>query len=440
MACTVTANGPSHRTLNFTVERAEIKKEIHHDLTAIAARATFKGFRQGKAPMDLVRKAHEHSVVEDVRKRIISREFQKAVEEHELRPVGDPEMNLEAFEDDEAGDFTFEFKIEVIPEFELADLDKIPVTVSLPAVTDDMVDQDVKRFCEQAATLEDADEGALIERDDILHATIVYQVGEDALEPRTECAVLPRHDLVDGLTIEGSADALVGKRTGDTVQLEAALPSHFRPDEFAGQQATLEVTIDKHQVMAIPELDEELLKRAGVENEEELREKIREGIENQRSRAKDELADQSITKWLIEHHEFELPERLVAKSIDRRIHEIAHRMMEQEGLEAEESHVKAEEHREEVQESTQSSLKASFILARIASEHDLSATEEETLEQIRALASARGHDPQEFLSHARKEGWIGDMMAQITEQKTRDWLREQAQITVEESEETPEAA
>jgi trigger factor len=435
MSCTVTVDGPCRRTLSFSIDRSVLKAEIETRLGEMARRSSFKGFRPGHAPLSLVKKTHGKQISEDARQAAMSSAFDEAIKEHSLSPVGDPEMNLEVLNDDDKGPFTFELAIEIAPEFELKPIDRIAVTVPVPPVTDEMVEAEMQNIRQQGATLEDAEDGAPIGPESILGTTIVYVIDGESLEPRSDRPVLLKHDIVDGFPCPGAAEACAGKGIGDVIELEADLPEHFEPKELAGRHAALKLTIDKHRVMNIPPLSEELLSRAGVKGEDELRGKVRERLDGQRQQFREEQTDRALESWLIEQHPLELPERMTAKAIDRRIHEYAHQLIEQQGLDSEAGHHKAEERREDIATATRRSLHASFILSRIARDQKLGAVAEDVHNEIEALAKQHNQDPKELLETSVKEGWINDLAVQVTDTKTRRWLREHADVT--ESELTP---
>lgn len=429
MSCTVKVDGPCRRTLSFSIDRAELDAEIDKRVAEVASRTSFKGFRPGHAPLSLVSKTHGKQIAEDTRQAAMSKAFEEAVKEHSLSPVGDPEMNLQALADDGPGPFTFEFAIEVAPEIELKPLEKIPVTVPVPPVTDEMIEGELQQIRQQGATLKDAEEGAKIGAESILGATIVYVVDGKELEPRPDRPVLLKHDIVDGFTCAGASEAFTGKVIGDVVELEADLPAHFEPKQHAERRAALRVTIDSHRVMDVPPLGEELLSRAGVKDEAELRGKLRERLEGQRQRFREDQIDRAVETWLIDQHPLELPMRMTEKAIERRVHEYAHQLIDQQGLDSEKGHNKAEERREEIAAATRRSLHASFILARIASTQKLNAEADEVRNEIGNLARAHDQDPKQLLETSVKEGWINEIAMQVTDAKTRKWLRERADVT-----------
>lgn len=429
MSCTLTVDGPCRRTLNFTIDRALVDAQVAAGLRELAGRASFKGFRPGKVPLDLVKKTHGKAVAEDVRRTLMSRAFQEAISEHKLQPVGEPVLNLQQLQDEPGGPFTFSLDVEVMPEFELAPLAGLPVTVELPTVDVAMVESEVERLRRQAGTLNDAPADTVVGPDSVLLTTLTYTVEGESLPPRAERPVMPKHDILDGYHSAGSGAAFLGKRAGDDVELQLTLPPQIDPKELAGKAATVAAHIDSHRLAVSAPLDESFFQRVGVANADELRQRIGEALTAQRAQMRDTLVDRAIERKLIELHSFELPERLLAKAIDRRVHEAAHQLIEKQGLDPEAGHAQAEAQRESITTRTRAGVHASFVLSRIAQKQELSATVAEAEAEVRRLAAEQNANAEELVATARREGWLGDVAAQLTEQKTRAWLRGQAHVT-----------
>ena len=230
-----------------------------------------------------------------------------------------------------------------------------------------------------------------------------------------------------------------GAAIGDTIELEVELPGHFEPSELGGETAQVRYTIERQRVVIPAELDEEFLGKLQVSSEDELRQRIREGLDAQRARFRDEQVDHEIEKQLLEVHEFELPERLLAKSIDHRVHEVAHKLMKEQDLSAEDGHQQAEGQREAISEAAVKGLRLAFLLDVLGRKHNLQADVAAAEEQVRAMASQQQSDPAAAVADAHKEGWLGDVREQLNHQNVRNWLRQRAEVTETESQPAVEA-
>jgi trigger factor len=429
MSATLKDDGPCRRTLTFSIERKLLDQEVERRLQSLQGRAQFKGFRPGHTPLAMVRKAYGKDVAEDARRTIMARAFEEAIREHKLQPVGDPELNLQKLSDEGQDPFTFEMTVEIIPPFELRELASIPVSIVLPPVDQAMVEREVERFRQQGASVVDAPADEAAGEDSVLGVTIVYVVDGSALPARADRVVFVKHDLVDSIPIPGAGAAFRGAKVGDSIQLEADLPGHFEPAELAGRKASLSITVTGHRKVVVPPITAELLEKSGLKSEEDLRARLREGLEGQRQQVRADQIDRGVEDWLIQQHPLPLPERLLAKAIDRRVHEVAHKLMEQQGLSAEDGHRKADEERGRIEEGVKRSLHVSFVFSRIARDQQLAATAEEAEAQVRALAREQQQDPDTLVLQSRREGWLNDVAASITETKVRDWLRSKAAVT-----------
>ncbi|MGQ0552547.1 MAG: trigger factor [Planctomycetota bacterium] len=430
MSCAITVDGPCRRTLRFSIDRQELDGEVEQRLSQLAQRAAFKGFRPGKAPKDLVRRQHGERLRNEARQAVISRAFHEAVGEHKLTPVGDPELDLDVLTDDGQGPFTFALSVEVAPEIALQPLDSLPVSVVVPAVDEAMVESEFERLRRQGGKLEEAPAGTAVGRESVLGATLVYVVDGEALAPRENCAVLPAHDLIDGAHAPGAGAAFLEHKPGDTVEFELELPAHFEPASHAGRRAAVRASITSHRIFVAPAaIDPELLSRAGVADEQGLRGRLREQLAQQRASFRDQQIDRAIEDVLLQQHPLELPERLLQKATERRVHEFAHKLVEQQQMSSEQGHTEAERRRQDIASATRRSLHLSFLFARIAREQSLGATAAEAEEQVRRAAENEGGNADELIAASRREGWLADVAAQLTEQKTRAWLRERAVVT-----------
>jgi trigger factor len=429
MSATLKDDGPCRRTLSFSIERKLLDDEVERRLQSLKGRANFKGFRPGHTPLAMVRKAYGKDVAEDARRTIMARAFEEAIREHKLQPVGDPELNLQKLSDEGKDPFTFEMTVEIIPPFELKEMASIPVSIVLPPVDEAMVEREVERFRQQGASVVDAPADEAAGEDSVLGATIVYVVDGTALPARADRVVFVKHDLVDSIPIPGAGAAFRGAKLGDSIQLEAELPGHFEPAELASRKASLSITVTGHRKVVVPPISAELLEKSGLKNEEDLRARLREGLEGQRQQVRADQIDRGVEDWLIQQHPLPLPERLLAKAIDRRVHEVAHKLMEQQGLSAEDGHRKADEERGRIEEGVKRSLHVSFVFSRIARDQQLAATAEEAEAQVRLLAREQQQDPDALVLQSRREGWLNDVAASLTETKVRDWLRAKAAVT-----------
>jgi FKBP-type peptidyl-prolyl cis-trans isomerase (trigger factor) len=103
-------------SLTFTQEQiAPAKKQA---LTHIASSVTLKGFRQGKAPLDLVEQtAGTEKVMEETVSHLIPEAYAAYIKDHNLKPIAQPRISVKKMVTD--GDWEFDIEIAEKPQVDL---------------------------------------------------------------------------------------------------------------------------------------------------------------------------------------------------------------------------------------------------------------------------------------------------------------------------------
>jgi trigger factor len=106
------------RHIVVTVPRAEIDRYFREAYSEIAPRADLPGFRQGKIPRKLLESRFKKTVADQVKSSLVMDSLQQITEGGDISAIAEPDMDYGAVKLPDSGDFTFEFKIEVRPEFQ----------------------------------------------------------------------------------------------------------------------------------------------------------------------------------------------------------------------------------------------------------------------------------------------------------------------------------
>ena len=111
-----------------------------------------KGFRPGKAPVAYLKKTYGKRMMSEIVEEAVSKSSQQAVKDNKLKPAFPPRVDLvgelQQVVDGNA-DLEFTVKVDLMPEFELADVSKLKVERLISEVTDAEVEDAVTRLAEQ---------------------------------------------------------------------------------------------------------------------------------------------------------------------------------------------------------------------------------------------------------------------------------------------------
>ncbi|MHC4220453.1 MAG: trigger factor family protein, partial [Planctomycetota bacterium] len=139
--------GPALKRLTITIPSAAVAEKIEESIGTLSQEAALPGFRRGKAPRRLLERRFGSSVRDETKNRLIADAYAKAIEEHEIKPVSEPEPTEppENLKLEEGKPLSFAVDVEVVPEFELPALEGIEVKKPLLEITDEHIEDRVER-------------------------------------------------------------------------------------------------------------------------------------------------------------------------------------------------------------------------------------------------------------------------------------------------------
>lgn len=118
--------------VEVTVPASLVAKHRQESLEHLAQTTTIKGFRQGKAPLDLVsQQLDPQKVTEHTLNHLIPGLVSAAIKDNQLKPIGSPHLSVKSVAPD--ADWSFELQIPLLPEIKLGDYQKTIAGVNASA-------------------------------------------------------------------------------------------------------------------------------------------------------------------------------------------------------------------------------------------------------------------------------------------------------------------
>ena len=299
------------RQLKIGVPADKIDQEVTDRLQKATKTVSIKGFRKGKVPLKVVKQHYGRGVRQEVVGEIVNSSFYEAVQQEELRPVGQP--RIDDIKDTEGQDLEYLAVFEVYPEVKLADLTKVKVSRPVADVTEADVEKMIGVLRDQQATFNVAEKAA--EEGDQVNIDFVGTHKKEEFAGGSA----EGQDLVLGSDsmIPGFEDGIVGLSAGDESVLKLKFPKDYHSEELKGKAVQFAVKVNSVSVKQVPELDDEFFKLYGVESggEEKFREDIEANMERElknaiRTKIKNRVMDQ-----LFKLNKVDVPEALVANEI-----------------------------------------------------------------------------------------------------------------------------
>ena len=404
MQVTETLSEGLKRELKVTVPAADLESEVEGKLDELRKTVTMKGFRRGKVPLSIVRRHYQPRVLGEVLQQTIETRSREVLEERELRPAMQPEIEITAY--DEGKDLEFTMGMEVLPNIELGDFSDLTVTRLKAEVTDESVEDALGRLAEAEKRFEPVETPRAAQEGDQIVVDIAVEVdGEPA--PERSGTDVPLELDAEALLPE-MAEQLVGAEAGQEREVTMTPPA---PDEEAGEQdepaAAAEATVFKITVKEVQErlpvtIDDAFAERRGAENLDALRGVVREQIQSEYEQVSQARLKRSLLDVLDERYKFEVPPGMVEREFDAVWQQIENDAKRAESEIATMLDQPEDEAREEFRQIAERRVRLGLLIAEIGGSNDITVEQDDLLRA--AMMSARGHpEPQRLLEFYRSQ-------------------------------------
>ncbi|GAA1938899.1 trigger factor [Brevibacterium antiquum] len=389
---------PTRVKISVDVPYAELKPSIDEAYKTIGGQVTIPGFRQGKVPARIIdQRVGRPAVIQEAVNNGLDGFYREAVEEHDLKPLGQPEVEISevpGLDGAEDGDLTFTVEVDVRPTIELPAYDTISVEVDPIEVTDEDVDAELEQLRTRFGTLSSVDRPAA--KDDFVTLDLVATIDGEEIDTASDIS----YQVGAGTMLDGMDEALDGLSADETTTFETT----FAGGEHAGETGTVSITLSAVKVRELPEADDDFAQLASeFDTIDELRTDLREQAAKQKETDQGAQARDKVLESLIETLNVPVPEKVVTDEVERHLES--------------ESRVDDDEHRKEVTEETERNLRTQFILDSIAEAEEVEVTQPELIEYLISASQQYGMNPNEFAQMLDSSGQVNALVGEVTRRK-----------------------
>jgi len=422
---------PTRKKLKIEIPAETVAETLGLTFETLTLEAEIPGFRKGHAPRRLIEKRFGTMAKGQAKDQLVSSAVSKAIEDSKLRVLGSPTSpDLNKVDVTPGQPLVFEVDVEVLPEFALPGLEGIAIKKPLLTVGDDMVAKEVEKLAIQEGSLE---ERQVPEAGDYLtgHAKLTNAAGKVFFDSEGIVVQVPTADkngkgMIVGLSVEDFATQLGLPKPGDTVTIKTNGPENHENDEL--RAADLTVTYAPARVdRIIPAPVADLAARFGMEGEPQLKEAIKERLEQRVLVEQQSVMRQQLAKHLIDNVEVSLPARVTAsqagRNLERRRMELMYR-----GVDAAKIEERLADMRSHSMGDATRELKAFFILERAAEQLGITVSDQEVNGRIAQLAFEQNKRPEQLRQQLIDSGQAATVYAQIREHKTMDAILAKSKV------------
>ncbi|MFB6791754.1 trigger factor [Streptomyces olivaceus] len=424
MKSAVETLNPTRVRLTVEVPFEELKDSLDAAYKKINQQVTVKGFRKGKIPARVIdQRFGRGAVLEEAVNDALPKFYTDAVNEAELNPLGQPEVDITELKDGETLNFTAE--VDIRPTVEIPDYSGIEVEVDAVEVSDEDVEKSVEQLRERFASTSPVERAA--QDGDVLTLDLQAKVDGEVLEDGVADGV--SYTIGSGELLDGIDEAVKGLEAGG----EATFASELKGGSAAGKEAEVTVKVSQVAARELPELDDDFAQLASeFDTLEELQADSRKRLANMKQYDQATQAQERVLDKLLELVEIPVPEKLLEDEINTRKHNLEHHQLGQMGLDLEKylelQGKTAEEFETETREAAVKGIKTQFVLDELVKQENLNVSQEELTEHLMRRASSSGMSPDQFAQAVVEQGQVPLLVGEVARGKALAAVVEKATV------------
>jgi trigger factor len=405
---TVEQLSPTRVRINVEVPFTELEPDFDRAFAQLAQQVRLPGFRPGKAPRKLLEaRIGRGAVLQQVVNDALPSRYSEAVTTTEVRPLGQPDIEITKLEDNEELVFTAE--VDIRPDITIPDLEAVTIEVDPIEVSDEDVDSELQNLRARFGTLTGVERAA--EDGDFVSIDLSASVdGRDVPDAKTEGL---SHEVGSGQLIDGLDEAIVGLKAGETKVFATTLAA----GEHAGEEAQVTVTVNSVKERELPEPDDEFAQLASeFDTIDELKASLKEQVERvKRVQQAEQIRDKAL-ETLLDQIEVPLPEKIVQAQIDDTVHNAIHGLDHDEdafatALEAQGS--SREEFDNDNKTNAERAVKTQLVMDAIADQLDVQVGQNDLTERLVLMSRQYGLEPQQLLQYLQENNQLPVMFADV---------------------------
>ena len=401
--------------LTIEVPAEEFDAAIKNAYNKNKNKFSIPGFRKGKAPLAMLEKMYGAGIFyEDAANEVIDASYPKAAEESKEEIVSTPEIKVTQIEKGKA--FIYEATVALKPEVTLGEYKGVEVKKAEAVVTDEDVENELTAARKKNGRLIDLEDGTIEDGDN----TIIDFTGY--IDDKTfDGGAGTDYPLVIGSHsfIEGFEDQLIGKKKGETCDVNVTFPAEYHADELAGKPAKFVVTIKEVKRNELPELNASEV--SDFDTLDEYKADIRKKLQEKKEQDAKVENENNVIEKVVENAQMELPQPMVDTQAREMVENYARRLQSQ-GLNINDymkyTGMTPEKLMEQMRPEAEKRIKTRLVLEKVVEVENVEVSDEKLDEQINEIAA----------SYKLEGAKLKEMMGEREKEQIREDLKVQAAI------------
>lgn len=413
-----------HHKMNVEIPATVVQTAFNRIFNDIQKEVTIKGFRKGKAPIATIKSMYSDRVKQDVAQELIQMHYIKALTEHKLEPISNPEFEFDI--PSETKDFSFSASFDIRPEVSLKKYEGLEVEKEKFNFDDKKVDEVLENIRTSRATFEDVLDLRAAQLGDV--AVVDFEGFVDGKPLENGAGTNHNLELGAKQFIEGFEDGVLGMKVNDSKTLNLNFPSPYHSAELAGKPVEFKVKLTGLKKKVLPELNDEFLATLGGPTSlDDLKKTIREDLEGSEKKRVEDAFKNRLLKKLVEANPVDVPPSLLKDQKNSLIEDFKKRMSEQ-GMSPADFQDYVAKWDSDFEKTAAEMIQSSFLVDAIARKHDLHCKEEDLTKKYQEYATQTGIEEARIREFYGRPEQTSRLSYMITEEKVIDFLNKNVKV------------
>ena len=414
-----------YKEYSLEIPFEDIDKEINEKINNLIPTVSIPGFRKGKAPLSIVKKKYEDSVLNEVIQNVVSSKTNDLIKEKKLNLFRQPKIDLKQFEKNKPTQI--EIKIDLQPEIKLKDFKEIKLNKYEINLSKKNLDDQYKKFIDSQKSFKKIENNRKILKDDrvFINFKTTNETIPEYLRSQTN---MPIDTGLEQELLPGINKQLISKlKKGDKKNITFDLSKLLQNEKLNKIDYEIEVVSIEEKVKF--EINKEYLEKNGFKSEDDLKKLLKENSSQQYNQGIKQIEKKQLMDLLNELYNFDLPEGVLEEDFN----EIWQRLEDAKkngNLDEDDKALSEQELRKRYKKISERRVKLGVLLQHIAKEQKITVSEQELSQGIMQYSSQYPGQEKQIMEYLKKNPTsVESIRGPILEQKIIDSISSMANLS-----------
>ena len=386
-----------YKEYSIIIPSEDIDKEVNQKISNLIPTITIPGFRKGKAPLSIVKKKYEDSVLNEVIQNVVSTQTNDLIKNKKLNIFRQPKIDLKKFEKNQP--IEIQIKIDLQPEIKLNDFKKIKLNNYEISLSKKNLEDQYKTFLDSQKSYKKIIKNRLIKKSD--RVIINFNTSDNNVPNYLKLQKnLPVETDIDQELLPGINKALIAKcKEGDKKNIAIDLSKNLKNKELKKVMYEIEIISIEEKVKF--QMTEDYLKSNGFKNENELKNFLKKNTTDRFNEGLKQIEKKQLMDLLNQEYNFDLPEGILEEDFNQIWNRIEH-AKKNKSLDDDDKSLTLDQLKKRYKKISERRVKLGVLLQFIGNKEKIAVSEDELNKGIIQYTSQYPGQEKQIIEYIRK--------------------------------------